>query len=154
MDTVQVWLGEPETWLVLAGPYGVGKSHLLNAIDVHFWPWSLYVSVPDFEQIVFDATGDKDLSGPMSIIATHPILLLDDVGADYGSKYPIAALRRIVDYRYKMPIEYPTVITTNMSVAQLGEYDGRVADRFLDVHVSKVLSFTKVKSWRRNGVQA
>jgi DNA replication protein DnaC len=154
LDTIQVWLGEPRTWLVLAGPYGVGKSHLLGAIQSHFWPWSLYVSVPDFEQIVFDATGDRDLSGPMKVIATHPILLLDDVGADYGSKYPIAALRRVIDHRYKMPLEYPTVLTTNMSISQLEQYDGRVADRILDRHISKVLSFSKVRSWRRNGIQA
>jgi len=151
MAAVNGWIESPGRWMVIAGGFGTGKTFLLHAINTIFKPWSLYISVPDFEQLIFKYTGEGDLDRVIDIIATHPILLLDDVGADYGSKYPISMLRRVIDFRYRRWWEYPTIVTTNLSPLQLEQYDGRTADRLLDKEVSQVVSMAQVKSWRRNG---
>lgn len=153
MDTVLDWLGNPDKWLVLAGGVGTGKSTLMSIIHTHFKPWSMYIVSPDFEQAVFDKTADRNLGDLTNIVSHHPILLLDDVGADYGSPYPISQVSKVINNRYTREWEYPTVISTNLSPSQLETYDkiGRFGDRVMDTEKSIVVSFSKVKSWRQYG---
>lgn len=137
-DKINEWTISMDKWLMIYGGFGVGKTHLLYIINTLFNPWSLYISTPDFEQQVFESTSNGGMDTLLDTIMHHPILLLDDIGADYGSKYPVSMVRKIILFRYEAHEEYPLVVTTNLSPSQLEVYDGRITSRLRDK--SKVVS--------------
>jgi len=151
VEEMRRWTKEFDSWLVLAGSVGTGKSHLLHTVDSYLKPWSLYLSVPDLKDLVFEYTGKKELQKLTDLISYHPILLLDDIGAEYTSDYAVSMLRQIIMARYKRWEEYPTVIATNLGPSQLEHYDKRMADRLFDTAKVKDVVFEGVKSWRRYG---
>jgi len=149
IEVVDEWSKNMDSWLVMVGGYGVGKTHLMYILNTMFSPWSMYVSAPDFEQIVFTHTGDGDLNEVIDEIAKQPILLLDDVGAEHGSNYPKNMLRKVIDFRYRLKQEFPLVVTTNLGPAQLTNYDERTADRLME-RSNMFVDLSKVQSRRRN----
>jgi DNA replication protein DnaC len=142
-------MGNIDTWLYLSGPVGTGKSHLLHTIDSYLYPWSFYVSVPDLKDLVFEYTAKRDLQVITDRIAKHPILILDDVGAEYTSEYAVSMVRQIIMARYKRWQEYPVVVATNLTESQMIGYDERLADRLWDTDKVRHVYFTGVSSWRR-----
>lgn len=152
-DKINEWTISMDKWLVISGGFGVGKTHLLYIINTMFEPWSLYISTPDFEQLVFDNTGNGGLEALLATVMWHPILLLDDIGADYGSKYPVSMIRKVIDFRYRMHEELPLVVTTNLSRSQMDSYDGRTASRIGDKSKTIFIELDAVidrrKEWQR-----
>lgn len=150
-DSVLDWADSLSNWLVLQGNNGCGKSHLLSALENLFGPWALYLSMPDLEQWYFDSlkqdTGEIDFSGLIEMISRHPILLLDDVGSEHESKFVMSATRKIIDFRYRMYSEFPTVVATNLDNMALRLRDTRIGDRVFDTTRSTVIK-TQVKSHR------
>lgn len=116
-------------WLVLCGQCGCGKSHLARAIrDVarerlgftdrtaQFWKCSRYAEMM--------RNGFWDFHAHLMSL---PLLVLDDMGAEYGSEFLRGKLFDLLDNR----LDRWTVITTNLSAAEVGErIDLRVASRF------------------------
>jgi len=148
IEVVDEWTKNMDSWLVIAGGYGVGKTHIMYILNTMFFPWSMYISAPDFEQIVFTHTGEGDLDRVIEEISKQPILLLDDVGAEHGSNYPKNMLRKVIDFRYRLAQEYPLVVTTNLGPAQLTNYDERTADRLMERR-NTFIDLSKVQSRRR-----
>lgn len=151
LDDAKGWSNKLDSWLILAGPVGTGKSHLLHTLDTYLKPWSLYLSVPDLKDMTFSYTSKNELDVLINKISKHPILLLDDIGAEYTSKYAVSTVRQIIMARYKLWEEYPTVIATNLTRGQLDNYDERLSDRLQDVGKVRDLSFTGIESRRRHG---
>lgn len=149
LDDARDWASKIDTWLMLVGKVGTGKSHLLNILDTYLSPWSLYISVPDLKDLVFHHTGEGDLDKIINVISKHPILILDDVGAEYASEYAVSATRQIVMARYTQWQEFPTIVSTNQTPGQFETYDLRMADRLFDQSKVRHLSFEGVASWRR-----
>jgi DNA replication protein DnaC len=151
VNTMQNWTKDIDCWMLIGGRVGTGKSHLLHTLDTYLRPWSLYISIPDLKDLTFEYTGKNELDVLLKKISTHPILLLDDVGAEYASTFAISTVRQIIMSRYKRWQEFPTVVSTNLTKSQLEDYDLRMWDRLMDN--TKVLSipFTGVKSWRQYG---
>jgi DNA replication protein DnaC len=151
LKDIREWISKIDRWLMIAGPVGTGKSHLLHTIDTILKPWSMYISVPDFKDMVFEFTGNGDLSTMLDYVSRHPILLLDDVGAEWASAYAVTALRQVIMSRYTHWRELPIVIATNLTESQLETYDSRIADRLFDKEKVDTILFNGVKSWRRHG---
>lgn len=153
-NAVMEWTMNPDRWLTIQGTNGCGKSHLLQAINHNLRPWTLYLSMTDLEGLYFGAMEDESevtLQKMIDKIARHPILLLDDIGADYGSKFARSATRKIIDLRYRMYYEFPTVVTTNMTEIAFRQYDTRIADRIFDKSKNTIVT-TPLLSFRNSGI--
>lgn len=115
-------------WLVLCGQCGCGKSHLAWEIrnvaqsvlgfterTAQFWKCSRYA-----ERL---RNGYWDFQNHLVRL---PLLVLDDVGAEYGSEVLRGKLFDLLDNR----LDKWTVITTNLSAGEVAErLDARIASR-------------------------
>lgn len=121
--------------LMLAGPVGVGKTHLAAAIlKVAFArgiPAAL-VPVPKLLAEMRQAlqTGE---ARPLADKVTHKrFLVLDDLGAERMSDWTQEELYLLINSRYEA--ELPTVVTTNCTPEQLAEQIGeRTTDRLREM---------------------
>jgi len=157
-DYLSDWSKSPKGWVTIIGPPGTGKSHLLSAINKMYMPWSLYMTSADFESKAFKATKVKkkdedneyDLEDMLNVISQAPILLFDDIGAEYGKDFVISLIRHVFDFRYQRPNEYLTISTSNHPMSELtSKWDARVSDRIFDKKLSHIISLGGCQSWRR-----
>lgn len=150
------WLLWPNKWITLLGSVGIGKTHILMALSQELKPWSLYITAGDFESKLFMAMNNKRDDGftveeLISTVSHAPFLFLDDLGAEYGSKFPKATMRRVLDFRYSKPEEYVTVVASNLDPGELMMYDERMGDRLLDRHIGILVDMRYPESWRQHG---
>lgn len=147
LKSITEWIAWPQKWIYLYGNVGSGKTHILASIAEEFKQYALYITAGDLESLIFRATrGGMELTVDelVSLVSSVPILLIDDVGADYGAQYVKSILRQIIDYRYRRWQEYPVVIATNLGPIELIQYDLRIADRVRDTQSSIILTSPKV----------
>jgi DNA replication protein DnaC len=138
--------------LVLAGEYGVGKSHVARSI-YHFArqaAWSSFhetkawgASLPGALLLRWPEVTDAFKEGNYGILADcfdESLLILDDIGAEHDpSKNAADKLCQILTRREKLF----TVVTTNILPALWPKhFDGRTADRLLRNSVVVELSAT------------
>lgn len=142
------WMANPQSaWVTLIGSVGTGKTHILAAIARSFGVWALYLTTGDLETLIFKSLHEETLEYVIDAIRRHPILLIDDLGSEHGADFVRANLRKIVDFRYMMWPEFPTVVATNLFEPALRSYDPRIADRILDANVVIRAELTG-PSWR------
>lgn len=137
--------------LLLCGPTGTGKTHLLYGIGramtrdastaivmergyekartvpaVHpqFW------TVPNLCGALRRAAWDHE-HDPEPDVTTCPLLLLDDLGADRSTDFVLESLERIINERYTW--DRPTAYTSNLDLdALLARYGDRLLSRFAE----------------------
>ncbi len=122
---------EFDHWLALVAGVDRGKTHLAVAV-VRAWlkesRAARYVYVPlllDNLRAGFDSEvtiADQNINFYLKI----PLLVLDDLGAEYSTPWVRERLEVIIDYRYEQRL--PTVITTNCSLDELPE---RISSRLI-----------------------
>lgn len=154
LTEITEWVIDPKHWLLISGPVGTGKSHVLHALANLFYPLAVYVPATEFESNIFNWLSEKTLETNMDILKRAPILLFDDYKADYGAEFPSAKLRSLIDWRYQHSqetVEYPTIVVTNepikalMGAAMSGD---RIASRILDKGISRTISLDGVADFR------
>lgn len=121
--------------LLLMGGTGLGKTHLSSAlakvvIDRGFDV--LYTSVlnmiSEFEKAKF--RGEQD---DTDRYFSAELLIVDDLGTELGGSFTESCLYNVIDTRICKGL--PTVISTNLTAAQLSErYTGRLFSRLLGVY--------------------
>jgi DNA replication protein DnaC len=134
---------KPKGWLVLAGPYGCGKTHLAAAIansrtDLGDPP--LFVMVPDLLdhlRATFSPSSNTSYDRRFDEIRTAPLLILDDLGTQSMTPWVREKLYQLFNYRYNA--ELPTVITT---ADTLDEMDARIRSRMLDGRLCTIYAIT------------
>lgn len=124
---------DPHGWLVLAGPYGSGKTHLAAAIAhvvaARGTP-TLFVGVPDlldWLRAAFHPRSDQPYDRRFDEVKLAPFLVLDDLGTESATPWAREKLYQLLNYRYLAST--PTVITTAIPLEQL---DARIAARLSD----------------------
>jgi DNA replication protein DnaC len=97
------WIGRAEN-VVVAGPSGTGKSHLLEAIGHHAVDEGLTVawfSVEDLGAIVRRHRVDDTVSKAFTNLATASLTVIDDIGLLPISADAAEGLYRLVDAAYE-----------------------------------------------------
>ena len=135
MSTVKEFLEDPEcTGLVLLGIHGTGKNHIACAIarEVYLSGRSIYYE--KFSQYMRDIKVGWNIKGNENDILKpfrEPFLLiLDEIGRQFGSDTERDYLEEIIDYRYEE--ELPTILMSNETDgAKFTEYAGaRTVSRY------------------------
>lgn len=120
------------TVVVFSGMPGTGKSHLAIAIaqavmDQHT---ALYTSAIDAVRMIRDTWrrgSDKTETEVLNLLAGVHLLILDEVGVQYGTEAEQVNLFDIIDKRYRDLM--PTILLTNQGKAGLKTFLG---DRSFD----------------------
>ena len=121
--------------LLFQGAPGLGKTHLSlaiakEAIDKGYGV--IYVSAPAIlsriESEHFDIRkSDKDTE---RLVTECDLLILDDLGTEFVSKFTVSSLYNIINTR--MICGRPTIISTNLGLADLEEkYNARTISRII-----------------------
>jgi DNA replication protein DnaC len=149
---IKKWIVNPDKWLTISGPLGIGKTHVLNIISKEYHPIALYISAIQFESFVFRTLKEGILEEFVNTVMHAPILLFDDWGADYGTEIGQAKLRMVIDWRYQNPKEYPTIVTTNKTVQSMLSDSflktDRIASRIMDVRIAEIIDLEGVRDFR------
>jgi DNA replication protein DnaC len=133
----------PESWLVLLGTNGCGKTHLAAAIANQCLAQGkpvLFVGVPDLLdhlRATFNPQSQVTHDRLFEQVRKAPLLILDDLGQHHSTPWAEAKLYQIIDYRYSARL--PTVIT---SCQTLEEFDDRISSRMGDHSLSTVWVIT------------
>lgn len=120
------------TVAVFSGLPGTGKSHLAIAIAQHVMKRhsALYASAIDAVRAVRDAwrkDSDRTESQVLSKLARVELLVLDEIGVQYGTESEQITLFDIIDKRYRDMM--PTILLTNQNRKGMKDFLG---DRSFD----------------------
>lgn len=129
--------------LLMLGKAGTGKSHLASAILQAIMPayCGMYTTAADLIEMVRETwrrDSDRSQRKLMQMLAEVPLLVIDEVGVQYGTESEQNTLFQIIDRRYRD--RRPTILMANLSPVELQKLLGdRVFDRLREV--SKVILF-------------
>lgn len=140
LDKSRAFAEAPDSWLILMGQHGTGKTHLAASIAnrrlMNSQP-AYFVVVPDFLDYLRATYGpgsNVSYDKLFEAIRTTPLLVLDDLGAQSSTPWAQEKLYQLLNYRYNAKL--PTVITTNLTWDLI---EPRVGSRMLDERLSTVL---------------
>jgi DNA replication protein DnaC len=134
----------PNPGLLLIGQTGLGKTHLSLAIAGKVLSKgfnAVYGSAPDLfrkiESEHFQYYKNTENGGnTMDALQSAELLILDDIGAEFESKFYNSAFYNLLNSR--MNAGNPTIISTNFTMEELKErYGDRIASRLLTMKILK-----------------
>lgn len=123
--------------LVLSGKPGTGKSHLAAAILQAIMPRHVgaYMTLMDMVRAVRDTwRRDSEISESQLLrkLTEFPLLVIDEIGVQYGTDGERAIVFDVMDRRYREM--RPTILMTNLDKDAFREAVGdRVYDRLTEV---------------------
>lgn len=120
-------------WLILAGDYGCGKTHLAASVANQVKIPSLFITLPDLLDQLRDGFADStyDYYDRFESIRNIDLLVLDDLGAEKATPWAAEKIFQLINTRYVRAA--PTVFTTNVSPSNI---DGRILSRMMDERLS------------------
>lgn len=160
IKAAHAYAGNPSGWLVFAGTWGDGKTHMLAAIANaqpprsvwlyciarDLWAWLGCIANPDEE---------TDYEARMELVKGVDLLLMDELGAERPSEAVRERRQRLLDHRYRGG--RPTVFATNAwplerLYANQGEgwEDGWLISRLQDRRMCQVYKMPDL-DYRRSG---
>lgn len=138
----QGYAEEPHGWLVLAGTYGCGKTHLAAAIANRYVERTrtdvMFVVVPDLLdhlRAAFSPQSNTPLDRRFDEVKRAPLLVLDDLGTESATPWAREKLFQLLNFRYTALL--PTVITTSADPKQIEPW---LRTRMMDVNRCQYLA--------------
>lgn len=124
--------------LVMKGKTGLGKTHLSLAIanEVMKKGYSVvYGSAPElFRKIEQEHFNSSIEPVTLELLETADLLILDDLGAEFESKFYAATLYELVNYRINAA--KPMIINTNLEINEMQQrYGDRTTSRLLTMEL-------------------
>lgn len=127
------YAADPDGWITFFGDTGVGKTHLAVAIagqrlkegqPVFF---AFVPELMDYLRYTFNPESRISYDRLFEEVKNAPLLVLDDLGEEYGSPWAVEKLYQIIVHRHNARL--PTVITSRMDFTrQTGPITSRVQD--------------------------
>ena len=125
--------------VMLIGPPGTGKTHMLEAVGRAFLSKSKsvkYALVSSMLDSLRPSGSDDPRAGIAEYILPH-LLILDDLGVEKASDWVMEKLMAIIDDRYRS--NRKLLVATNASEVEIIQRLGpRIADRLYDENSGKV----------------
>jgi DNA replication protein DnaC len=143
LPAVLAYAQQPDGWLSLFGPYGVGKTHLAAAIANEVLGRDepvLFVVVPDLLdhlRATFGPDSTVSFDARFEQVRTTHVLILDDLGTESATSWAREKLYQLLNHRYNLRL--PTVITTNLKPDQL---DPRIYSRMCDPACGQIITIS------------
>lgn len=132
--------------LLFLGGTGLGKTHLSSAIAKAVIDCGCDVMYDAATHIfsAFEAAKFKDATNDIDRYLTVELLIVDDLGAEFGGAFSNACLYDIVNTRLIRGLS--TVISTNLGAAELtARYGERIASRLFGEYTPLVFSGVDVR---------
>jgi DNA replication protein DnaC len=129
--------------LLMLGKAGTGKSHLATAILQAIMPahCGMYSTASDVIEMVRETwrrDSEQSQAKVLRLLSSVPLLVIDEVGVQYGTESEQNTLFQIIDRRYRD--RRPTILMANLQPSELQTLLGdRIFDRLREV--SKVVAF-------------
>jgi DNA replication protein DnaC len=150
---------KPESWLLLSGTYGCGKTHLAAAIGNQCLRQGisvLFITTPDLLdhlRATYAPNAETTYDEMFDRMRNVELLILDDLGVEQPSPWAIEKLFQLLNHRYSYNL--PTVITTN---ADLDKLDPRIRSRLLDTEKTSLVMISapdyRTQTLRQQGLLA
>lgn len=116
--------------VVLYGPNGTGKSSAAVAL-AKLWGkqagWLSAYGIVSRIKSTFRRASQESEEDVIRHIASFPVFVVDDLGAQHGSEFGYATLYEIIKTRCEA--RRPTIVTTNCTIVEIDEQDPRLASR-------------------------
>ena len=132
---------DPQGWLVLTGPVGSGKTHLLAAIVnrcLELGVITFYISVPDLLdhlRSTFGPSSDVRYDELFDHVRNAPVLALDDLGSHATTPWAQEKLNQTLNHRFNRQL--PTIVAISVPMDNLDEpLRARLEDRSLVLGIS------------------
>ncbi len=151
LAAAKVFAEHPSGWLYLAGPTGVGKTHLAAAIvgeSIAQGREVLFRFVPDLLDDLrrsYGPSGSKSFDHTFSQVRDVDVLILDDLGAEASTAWAEEKLYQLIVHRHDAMM--PTVFTSRTALESISDSETRITTRYSEAIVSR-LSDTHVVAER------
>lgn len=145
--------GGTKPWLILTGPKGSGKTHLLRGIALRRVAHGLsarYWRAAELEALWRSTQTEAspiDLAEVMVALTKAPALLIDDLFAQQASDWVLGQWEDLLDRRYDLML--PTAVATNLPPSEIAALSGRLASRFSDSQIVTWIDMQGVPDYRR-----
>lgn len=142
LDVSKIFAEDPSGWLYLAGPTGVGKTHLAAAITgacIEQGRNVLFRFVPDLLDDLrrsYGPAGGKSFDHTFSQVRDVDVLVLDDLGAEASTAWAEEKLYQLIVHRHDSMM--PTVFTSRTALEVIGDSDSRITTRYSEAIVSRL----------------
>lgn len=109
---------EKNLGLLLWGAPGSGKSYLAASIANGLIEKHIPVCMTTFPRVIGELSGrNADRGGIIETLCRPPLLIIDDLGAEYGSDYRMELVFDVIDSRYCSG--RPLILTTNLPLDEI-----------------------------------